>query len=330
MKKIKFLLMVFCALLCTTNLFAAPDERVLELEKEFFYNGDFVKVYNSAIEMEEYAELMVNTENSLIIQLFKNFAKIHLSDISDAMVAEFDKLEAKSVRLFGKDSRYTALTYMLKSKYYSLVNEYDKSIENGNKAVAILNETSPKTLERAYALSNVGYIYVFKSDGASAEKYISSSLTLLKSLKQSKSWIAIHAHAYLASTYTVMGKLIEAAEEIALAFDIIEGVEMNVTMLRFAIMPYGTAVFVYSVAQLYDDAIRLGDELISFMDQLGMQNVFEYGNTLQNVGAAYLAKGDKENGLKYYNQAKVHYEEYGYTKSSQYEMLIKNLGILNK
>ena len=58
MKKIKSLLMVFCALLCTTNLFASPDERVLELEKDFFYNGDFVKVYNSAIEMEEYAELM--------------------------------------------------------------------------------------------------------------------------------------------------------------------------------------------------------------------------------------------------------------------------------
>ena len=99
MKKIKFLLMVFCALLCTTNLFAAPDERVLELEKEFFYNGDFVKVYNSAIEMEEYAELMVNAENSLIIQLFKNFAKIHLSDISDAMVAEFDKLDAENLEI---------------------------------------------------------------------------------------------------------------------------------------------------------------------------------------------------------------------------------------
>lgn len=317
-------------LVSSFTLYAQPNEHVANLEHNYFYKGDFVNVFNMSNDLSGYAEITIDPYNSFIVSLYKFISEIHLGSIDNEEAhACLNKLTEKASNLYGESSRYMGIVHLAKT-HYSLFGDYKDALVNGKKSVEILSSVAPNSMELARALMITGYAYVFNGDSQSGEKLLLKALDIMKKNRQQKSWIAMHTHSYLAATYVYLGKANDAVEEVGKSMDIVNSMEMDGRVFRLAMDPYAMAVFVFTSVGLYDEAIQTGKDFLEFTEIMQMENNVAYGNTLQNIGAAYLLKKDDKTGLDYYHLAKEHYEKYGYTDISQYQMLIRNINALEQ
>lgn len=326
----KFILLCSILLVSAFSLYPQPNQLISDLEHDYFYNGDFVNVYNRANDLSGNVEIILDPNYSFIVNLYKFISETQLNSINSKEAhARLDKLEENASNLYGALSRYMGLVYLAKAHYH-LENDHKKALVDGKKSVEILSAVAPNTIELACALMASGYAYIHNGDSSSGEKLLLRSLNILKKNKQQKSWIAMHTHSCLAAAYVFMGKANDALEEVGKSMDIFNSMEKNGRTIRLVMVPYGMSIFIFTSMGLYDNAIQEGKDWLALCKTMQMENNIVYGNTLQNIGTAYLYKKDNKTGLDYYYLAKDHYEKYGYTDCSQYQMLIRYLNNLEQ
>ena len=226
--------------------------------------------------------------------------------------------------IVGPMSRYEGLALMAQTMYYTGSNSA-LAVEAGNKALEILEKTCPDQIEFALAKSIVGYAYLFNGDGVKSVQLLTSAIELFEKNKRQNTWLSSLTYAYRGGAYIALKNGDAAIMDIGKSVEFYNDKEFDLPLLQHFILTSGMAVYVYTACGLYDDAILFGKTLLENCDVMSMSYIFEYGNTLQNIGAAYIMKKDIKNGLEYLEKAKAHYDEHGYTETDSYRMLIRNL-----
>ena len=308
---------------------AQLDPRVEKLEQLYWEQGAFAEIHTLAESYSDYIELAENPLNECVIDLYKSMSEIHMSINSDETISRLQSLPNTISGLIGASSRYEGLALMAQAKYHTGRNP-SLAVELGNKALEILQTVCPDKVELALAKAIVGYAYLFNGDGVTSEQLLTSSIELLKACDACDTWINSMAYAHRSGAYIAIRKGDPAFDDINKSLEFFKDKEVDRTLFQHMVLIYGMAVYVNTSCGLCDNAITVGLSFIDACNNLGMENIVEYGNTLQNIGGAYLLKKDQKTGLDYYYQAKAHYEKYGYTDSESYRMLIRNINQLKK
>ena len=321
---------LFALLLMTVfTCYAQLDSRVEKLEKLYWEQGAFAEIQTLAKSYSDYMELAENPLNECVVDLYMSLSAIRMSLSSDETINCLQSLPSAISSILGDASRYEGLALMAQAQYYMDSNPA-LAVEQGNKALEILQKVCPKKIELALAKAVVGYAYLFNGDGAKSEQLLTSSIELLKACDACDTWINSMAYAYRSGAYIALHKGDAALKDINNSYAYLKNKEIDRTLFLHMVPIYGMGVYVNTACGLYDNAITIGLSFIEACDNLEMGNIVEYGNTLQNIGGAYLLKKDKKNGLDYYYKAKSFYEKFGYTDSESYRMLVRNINLLKK
>lgn len=303
---------------------AQLDSRVEKLEQLYWGQGAFAEIHTLAESYSDYMELAENPLNECVIDLYKSLSAVRMSLNREETINCLQSLPSAISDILGEASRYEGLALMAQAQYHMGSNPA-LAVEQGNKALEILQKVCPNSIELASTQAIVGSAYLFNGDGAKSEQLLSSSIELLKACDACDTWINSMTYAYRSGAYVALRKGDAALEDIDKSLEYFKNKEVDRTLFQHMVLIYGMDVYVNTACGLYDNAITVGLSFIETCDNLEMGNIVEYGNTLQNIGGAYLLKKDQKTGLDYYYKAKAHYDKFGYTDSESYKMLIRNI-----
>ena len=324
-------IIVFCLLsmMSIFTCYSQLDSRVSKLEQMYWEQGAFLEMNTLAESLSTYMELAENPLNECVIDIYKCLSETHLSLCSDKTVNCLQNAQQSVSEIVGPNSRYAGIALMAQCKYYTGRNSA-LAVEVGNKALEILEKECPDKVELAFAKSIVGYAYLFSGDGVKSEQLLTSSIELFKKIGCDDTWLASLSYANRSGAYIALRNGDAAITDIGKSIEYFNDKELDAVLFQHLVVTSGMAVYVYTACGLYDDAIAIGQTFLENCQVLNMTYIVEYGNTLQNMGAAYLLKKDQKTGLEYLEKAKAHYDEYGYTNTDSYQMLIRNLNQLKQ